>query len=151
MYVEYSYGTYLAISVFITVWVARTLHKNGRVFLLDACHGNTPLADSINHLLVVGFYLINLGYISLMLRYGDKPESLKSAIEFVSMKIGMVMLILGAMHFFNIALFSRYRRHAIESRKHSQRVDLDLGPELFNESVDAMRKAKLSTEPPMTR
>ncbi len=60
-----TYLVYLAISIGLTIWVAHTLHKNGRVFLVDVFHGNEPLADSVNHLLVVGFYLINLGYVSL--------------------------------------------------------------------------------------
>src|SRR5688572_32697824 len=65
-----TYLTYLAISIALTVWVARTLHKNGRIFLVDSFHGNESLADSVNHLLVVGFYLINIGYVTLALRYG---------------------------------------------------------------------------------
>ena len=66
----YAYLIYLAISIALTIWVARTLHKNGRVFLVDVFHGNEPLADSVNHLLVVGFYLINFGYVSLALKLG---------------------------------------------------------------------------------
>jgi len=57
MYIVGSYAVYLAISLLVTVWVARILHQNGRVFLIDAFHGNAELADSVNHLLVVGFYL----------------------------------------------------------------------------------------------
>ena len=68
MIIETSYLTYLGISVAMTVWVARTLSRNGRVFLVDAFRGREDLADSINHLLVVGFYLINLGYVTLALR-----------------------------------------------------------------------------------
>ena len=56
-----TYAAYLVISVFLTVWVARTLHKNGRVFLIEVFGGEEALADSVNHLLVVGFYLINFG------------------------------------------------------------------------------------------
>ena len=56
-----TYLSYLAISISLTIWVAQTLHKNGRVFLIDVLQGNESLADSVNHLLVVGFYLINLG------------------------------------------------------------------------------------------
>ena len=61
MYIERSYFAYLAISLGVTIWVARTLHKNGRIFLVDAFHGNTDLADSVNHLLVVGFFTLNGG------------------------------------------------------------------------------------------
>lgn len=104
-----AYLLYLAASVTLTVWVARTLHQSGRVFLVDAFHGNASLADSVNHLLVVGFYLVNVGYVALALRYGQKPHDLQSAIEFFSTKIGLVLLVLGAMHFFNLWVFSRMR------------------------------------------
>jgi hypothetical protein len=108
-----SYAAYLAISIAVTVWVARTLHKNGRVFLVDAFHGNQALADSVNHLLVVGFYLVNVGYISLMLKFGIRPDDPSQAIEALSSKIGCVLLILGAMHFFNLAVFSKMRTKAL--------------------------------------
>jgi len=108
----WTYVLYLPISVALTVWVARTLHRNGRVFLIDRFHGNTELADNVNHLLVVGFYLINIGYITLALRYGNKPESLQGAIEFLSTKVGLVLLVLGAMHFFNLMVFSKMKQHS---------------------------------------
>ena len=111
--VVYTYIAYLAISIPLTVWVARTLHKNGRIFLVDSFLGNEPLADSINHLLVVGFYLVNIGFVSLALKYGEKPTDLQGVFEALSTKIGVVMLVLGAMHFFNLAVFSKMRRRAM--------------------------------------
>ena len=74
----YIYIAYTIISIVMTIWVARTLHKNGRIFLLDAFHGKEEMADSVNHLLVVGFHLINIGFILLFLRIGSKPETLSS-------------------------------------------------------------------------
>lgn len=112
-YVVGAYVVYLIASVMLTVWVARTLHKNGRVFLVDAFGGNTALADSVNHLLVVGFYLINIGYVSLALKYGTKPFDLQTAIEAFSTKIGWVLLVLGTMHFFNLYVFSRMRHRGL--------------------------------------
>lgn len=108
-----SYAVYLALSVVTTVWVARTLHKNGRIFLVDAFLGNEKLADSVNHLLVVGFYLINIGFVSLALKYGDRPTGAAGVMELVSTKVGLVLLILGVMHFINIYVFSRMRRRAL--------------------------------------
>jgi hypothetical protein len=67
MYIVISYAVYLIVTLAVTVWTARTLHSSGRIFLVDAFHGNEPLADSVNHLLVVGFYLINVGYVALAL------------------------------------------------------------------------------------
>lgn len=107
-----TYLAYLAISIALTVWVAQTLHKNGRVFLVDVFQGNEALADSVNHLLVVGFYLINLGYVSLALKLGYNLESMTEGIEALSWKVGMVLVVLGGMHFFNLYVFSRIRRRA---------------------------------------
>lgn len=112
MIIEISYFIYLLISVSMTIWVARTLSRNGRVFLVDAFRDREDLADSINHLLVVGFYLINLGYVTLALRLGQKPTNLQESIEFLSTKIGLVLLILGAMHFFNMYVIARWGHKA---------------------------------------
>ncbi|HEY6391376.1 MAG TPA: hypothetical protein VIX89_08870 [Bryobacteraceae bacterium] len=115
MFIVYSYFIYLAISLTVTVWVARTLHRRGRVFLVDAFHGQEELADSINHLMVVGFYLINVGYVAFALKTTENPANLRQAIELVSDKLGLVLLVLGLMHFFNLFVFSRVRRRAKES------------------------------------
>lgn len=109
----WTYIAYLLASVVLTVWVARTLHKNGRIFLVDSFLGNEPLADSVNHLLVVGFYLINFGYDTLALKYGEKPGDLQGVFETLSTKIGVVLLVLGGMHFFNLYVFSKLRRRAL--------------------------------------
>src|SRR5436190_19853100 len=109
----WTYLVYLAISVALTIWVARTLHKNGRIFLVDSFLGNEPLADSVNHLLVVGFYLVNIGFVTLALKYGDKAIDAQTALEILSSKVGKVLVVLGMMHFFNLFVFSRLRRRAL--------------------------------------
>ncbi|MGA2910070.1 MAG: hypothetical protein ABSE36_20450 [Terracidiphilus sp.] len=111
MFVACSYFCYLAVSLTVTIWVARTLHRSGRVFLIDAFHGNTQLADSVNQLLVVGFYLVNAGYIALALKTVDPLSTYREAIELESGKIGLVLLILGGMHFFNMFVLAQMRRH----------------------------------------
>lgn len=113
MIVETTYLIYLVLSIGMTIWVARTLHTNGRIFLIDSFNGNEVLADSVNHMLVVGFYLINIGYVSLALKYGVKPETFQQAIEFLSTKVGLVLVVLGLMHFFNMYVISKMRRRAI--------------------------------------
>jgi hypothetical protein len=108
-----TYVAYLAISVALTVWVARTLHKNGRIFLVDSFLGNEQLADSVNHLLVVGFYLINIGYVTLALKYGVAVTTGQEALKVLSTKVGLVLLVLGFMHFFNLLVFTRMRKRGL--------------------------------------
>jgi len=112
-----TYATYVVISVFLTIWVARTLHKNGRVFLIEVFGGDDGLADSVNHLLVVGFYLINFGYVALALKIGGVITNTQEGIEALSYKIGLVLLVLGGMHFFNLIIFQRIHRRPRFFRK----------------------------------
>jgi hypothetical protein len=114
MYIVTCYITYLVLSLVTTIWVAQTLHKNGRVFLVDAFSGNADLADSVNHLLVVGFYLVNIGYVALALKTAEAVNNVRDSIELVSDKFGVVLLVLGVMHFFNLFVFSRMRKRSHE-------------------------------------
>jgi hypothetical protein len=105
-----TYVIYLIASAALTIWVAHTLSTRGRIFLVQFMADNEELADSINHLLVVGFYLVNLGYAMLALSYGHKPATLEQAIESLSFKIGLVLLVLGMTHFFNMSMIGRWGR-----------------------------------------
>jgi hypothetical protein len=112
MYIVVCYFAYLALSIATTVWVARTLERNGRLFLVDAFQANEELADSVNRLLVVGFYLINIGYVTLALRTAENVLSVRQSVELVCDKVGVVLVVLGIMHFFNLYVFSRMRKRA---------------------------------------
>jgi hypothetical protein len=113
MYIAGCYFSYLAISIALTIWLARTLYASGRIFLVDAFHGNAELADSVNKLLVVGFYLINVGYIALALKTTEPLTDFRQVIERESKKLGVVLLILGGMHFFNMFVLARMRRRSL--------------------------------------
>ncbi len=110
MLIIYTQVAYLILSLGMTIYVARSLHKNGRVFLIQTFDNDEEMADSVNHLLVVGFYLINIGWILLWTKYGDKPRVLEASLEFITTKVGVVLLILGFMHFANLTLFWKIRK-----------------------------------------
>jgi hypothetical protein len=103
---------YLLIAVPLTIWVARTLSRNGRVFLKDVFHEQEDLADAVNTLLVVGFYLLNVGFVLLYLRGGDAVASSTQLLESLSRKIGVVMVMLGLVHFCNVYVFNAIRRRS---------------------------------------
>ncbi|MBE7170700.1 MAG: hypothetical protein INR73_08920 [Williamsia sp.] len=107
-----TYAVYLLASIALTIWVARVLFNNGRIFLVDIFHGNAPLADSVNKLLVVGFYLINIGYMTLVLKETGQISDIQEVVETLSYKLGSIILILGGMHFFNLAVFFKLRNRA---------------------------------------
>lgn len=105
-----TYLVYVVLSLALTVWVARVLFKHGARFLVDAMGGDRELADSWNHLLVVGFYLINLGYVAFNLKVGAPVDNSQEAIEVLAQQMGLVLLVLGVMHFFNLYGINRLRR-----------------------------------------
>ncbi|MBK7882770.1 MAG: hypothetical protein IPJ81_02245 [Chitinophagaceae bacterium] len=117
-----TYFIYLPITIILTVWVAKTLFKNGKVFLQDIFHGNKELADSVNNLLLVGFYLINIGYVVYTLRVVSTIENIQEVIEVLSIKVGLIILILGVMHFFNLYVFFKLRKRAVEEKKFESRL-----------------------------
>jgi hypothetical protein len=98
--------------------VARALFKNGKVFLVDIFHGNMELADSVNNLLLVGFYLVNIGYAVYTLQITTTIANFQEVIEKLSLKIGLIILILGAMHFFNLYIFFTLRKKATIEKKY---------------------------------
>lgn len=102
-----NYAVYITCSVFITVYVSRTLSKNGLAFLIAGFKGNTVLAESTNHLLVVGFYLINLGFVLLRMRTNVQIDSLEQLIIYQASGLGLVLLVLGFAHFFNMYVIHR--------------------------------------------
>jgi hypothetical protein len=114
-----TYVAYLLVTVALTIWVARTLSRNGQVFLEDVFEDRLDLANAVNKLLVVGFYLLNLGFVLLYLRSGHPVSTLSQMLESLSARVGIVMLVLGAVHFLNIYVFNSIRRR---SRAESLRV-----------------------------
>jgi hypothetical protein len=113
-----TYTLYLIITIGLTIWVAKTLFKNGKVFLYDIFHGNKELADSVNNLLLVGFYLVNLGYAVYTLQIREDVLNFQQVLEKLSVKTGLIILILGAMHFLNLYVFFRLRnRTLLENKK----------------------------------
>lgn len=107
-----TYAAYLLLTVPLVLWVGSTLRRNGRVFLLDVFDGDEELASAVNSLLVVGFYLVNLGYVSIALKVGAQVSTTTQAIEALSVKVGAVVLVLGVLHLSNLYVLNKLRRRS---------------------------------------
>ncbi|CAA6676956.1 MULTISPECIES: hypothetical protein [unclassified Lentimonas] len=108
----YTYALYALATIAMTVWVAQTLYRAGHIFLRHTFHGDQEMAGAVNHLLRVGFYLVNLGFVLMFLKYGHHPETVVGAVEYLTTKVGIVLIVLGAMHFFNMFNFDKMRKKA---------------------------------------
>ncbi|MCH8902691.1 MAG: hypothetical protein IIA45_02080 [Bacteroidetes bacterium] len=115
-YIIQAYLIYLPLSVLITFWVGRTLFKNGRRFIFDIMNQNAPLTNSVNTLMVVGFYLVNMGFAVFTLKIAGDLDNYRMLIEALSFKVGLVIVFVGGMHFFYLYLFFR-QRHKIKEEK----------------------------------
>ncbi len=108
-----TYLLYLAVALLLTLWVARALHRYGKVFLVDVFEGDEVLAHAVNQLLVIGFYLLNLGYVAMFMTSHTNVNSSRRVFEVLSTKVGAVALVVGAVHFGNIWAFNAFRRRAV--------------------------------------
>ena len=103
------YVAYAVVAVGLTIALARILSKNGAVFLEDVFKDKPKMSDAVNHLLVVGFYLLNLGYAALIMKASSATTAVEAS-EMLAWKLGALLISLGVMHFFNLYLFYRIRR-----------------------------------------
>lgn len=114
MITSITYITYIIISIGITIYVSRTLSRNGEIYLIDGFNGNVELAKSVNHMLVVGFYLINIGFVLIRMQTSSQLISFEYMIVYLSSNVGLVLLILGALHFFNMIVIHKFRESGIK-------------------------------------
>ena len=113
MYTSATYLIYIIFSIVITVFVARTLSKNGVIYLEDGFNGNTHLAASVNHMLVVGFYLLNLGFALLRMKTNIAISNFEQMLAYLSSGLGFVLFALGIAHFFNMYVIYINRKSII--------------------------------------
>jgi hypothetical protein len=109
-----AYALYLAIAIGMTIWVAFTLSTNGKIYLIRCFGHDAELATSINHLLVVGFYLVNFGFIALALSTAGEPKTVVELMRFLGWYVGIATLVLGFMHFFNMGAVTRHGKKVAE-------------------------------------
>ncbi len=107
-----AYIIYLFITYLITVHVGLSLHRNGRIYILTLLKGNSLLTDSINNLLLAGYYLLNLGYATLMIRQWQTVHTVAEVLSSIAVMTGRIMLLLALIHFMNmlsVYLFTIYK------------------------------------------
>ncbi|MCA1727524.1 MAG: hypothetical protein LC722_07710 [Actinobacteria bacterium] len=122
------YGVYLAVAVGLTAWLARTLFKSGVAFLHDVFKDSPALPDAVNRLLVVGFYMLNLGYAMWVLRAGRGLDAF-AAVQFLVNRLAILLVTLAALHFVNVFVFWRIRLHTEERQLPPPMVPQYLLPE----------------------
>lgn len=114
------YLVYAFIAVGLVAFLAHTLSRNGRVFLEETFE-RPELAASVNQLLVIGFYLLNLGYALMVYQLHTSYGSLIDAFNHLVGRTALLLVSLGVIHLVNMWIFWRIRIRATAERR---RVEL---------------------------
>lgn len=109
-YVMLVYVAYAAVAIGLTAFLARTLYRNGGVFLRDVFGERAAIADAVNRLLVIGFYMFNLGYAFYAFN-ASRGLDAYAAMQFFVNRVGGLLLVLAVMHLVNVLIFWRIRIH----------------------------------------
>jgi hypothetical protein len=113
-----AYMVYLPIVILLTWYVAHTLFKNSKVFMMDIFRGNADIAGATNKLFETGFYLLNLGFALVIMEIAKEILNSRTLLEMLGNKIGGFCIYLGIMLFFNLYLFFRGRRASRQKTAH---------------------------------
>lgn len=101
-----SYFIYIGIVAYVTIWVGKDLHQNGRFFIALAIGERNSAIDQINNILLIGYYLLNIGFALLKIKNWNILFSASEMIASLSENIGQILLLLGSIHVFNVATLS---------------------------------------------
>lgn len=113
-----TYGLFFLLVGYITIQVGWTFYKNGEHFIYNLIPEDPHLVQAINKLLLVGYYLLNLGYATLVVSTWETVHDLQELFASLSTKAGLIILGLGAMHFFNLLILTLYKSHRTIRSRH---------------------------------
>jgi hypothetical protein len=119
------YMAYMAVAIGLTAWLAHTLSSNGAVFLHDVFKDRPGLADAVNRLLVVGFYMLNLGYAFYILRAGDTGLDAFASVQYLVNRLAILLVTLAVIHFVNVLVFWKIR-----GRGEQRQLPLPVAPQV---------------------
>jgi len=128
------YVIYVAIAATLTIWLARTLFHNGTAFLHDVFEERPELADAVNRLLVVGFFMLNLGYALYLLRASRGLDAFE-ATQFLVNRLAILLVTLAGMHFLNVFVFWRIR-----ARREQRTLPFPIAPQVLVPPAPAGKK-----------
>ncbi|MES2382030.1 MAG: hypothetical protein V4538_13370 [Bacteroidota bacterium] len=115
-----SYLIYLPVTFYITVFIGKVFYTNGIVFLSDAFNGNKELAEVLNKFLLVGYYLVNLGYAAISINTFSSVDSYLQLAEELSKRLGIIIIGLAVLHYFNMYTFSHFSKQIQKLYQHNQ-------------------------------
>lgn len=107
------YFIYLSITAFIILQVGKICYQNGNVYVSELLPNNTDLCQKTNQILLLAYYLLNIGYCAMTLISWEKILSANQLIEVIAIKTALIAFILSALHYTNIMVITLYIKKII--------------------------------------
>nr|WP_315202232.1 hypothetical protein [uncultured Flavobacterium sp.] len=102
------YFIYLSITVFIILKVGKICYKNGNVYVSELIPNHSDLCQKINQILLLAYYLLNIGYCAMTLISWEKILSTNQLIEVIAIKTAIIAFVISALHYTNIIIITKY-------------------------------------------
>lgn len=113
-----AYIIYLAMMVFIIVYVGKRFFTHGRIFIHSFFPANPSLADQLNKTLLIAYYLFNIGYAFIQLKYWEKVNTIQILFSTIAIKMATLIMILAITHYFNMTVIYILSKSKIFSITH---------------------------------
>ena len=103
-----AYLIYLAITTFIIVKVGKICYQNGNIYVAQLIPNHADLCQKTNQILLVGYYLLNIGYCAMTLISWAKITTLHQLIEDIAFKSAIIIAVIAIMNYLNIFILTKY-------------------------------------------
>ncbi len=105
-----SYLLFFPAMLAIAVWTAQVSHRHGRVWMLRIFDNEAAFVDAVNNVLLVGCYVVNAGYIALVVGRWELITSLPQMLATLTTHVATILFLLAWLHYQNIAVLLIWSR-----------------------------------------
>ncbi|POR26127.1 hypothetical protein BWK58_05705 [Flavobacterium columnare] len=109
-----AYSIFLAIIFYIILVVGKICYQNGNIYVDRLIPDHSELCQQINKVLLVGYYLVNIGYAATTLITWKEIFTIEQLIEILSIKVATIAFILSFLHYSNIYILTNYVQKLIK-------------------------------------
>lgn len=102
------YLIYLIITSFIIIKVGKICYQNGNIFVLQLLPNHSDLCQKVNQILLLAYYLLNIGYCAITLISWNTILSTNQLIETIAVKSATIICTIALLHYINIFLLTKY-------------------------------------------
>ncbi|WP_221259866.1 hypothetical protein [Flavobacterium okayamense] len=108
-----AYIIYFSITAFIIIKVGKIFYDNGNIYVSELIPNHMELCHKTNQILLLGYYLLNIGYCAITIISWQKIATFSQLIEIVSYKSAIIIITIAIMHYINIILLTKYIKKLI--------------------------------------